>query len=271
MERPPGQSRKDQKAVVKETYDEVQTDGRYEEGMARMAVYHRHCQDPVIFRTLGDIRGKSLVDLACGDGFYTRRFRSECGADPVLGIDLSPKQIEQAQAIEQREPLGIEYRASDVTKLELDRRFEVATAIHLLHYLENAAEIESALRGIHDLLADGGSFVTMIANPEFDLGKHDASDSRTKFAYYFSLAEPGNGGLLRFHPGGFEKERELTLEFRRWERAFLDDIAAGVGFASSEWHEPFISAEGLETYGAGFFENYLANPQSKLLRLSKSA
>ena len=97
-----------QHAVVKEKYDEVQSDGRYEEGMARMALYHRHCQDPVIFRTLGDIRGKSLLDLACGDGFYTRRFRAECGADPVMGIDLSPKQIERAQAIEQRKSLGID-------------------------------------------------------------------------------------------------------------------------------------------------------------------
>jgi hypothetical protein len=49
-----------------------------------------------------------------------------------------------------------------------------------------------------------------------------------------------------------------------------DDIATGVGF-TLEWHDPFISAEGLEIYGACFFENYLANPQSKLLRLTKSA
>jgi len=175
MEGKTGQSRKGQHDVVKEKYDEVQSDGRYEEGMARMAVYHRHCQDPVIFRTLGNVRGKSLLDLACGDGFYTRRFRSECGTDPVLGIDLSPKQIDRARSIEQREPLGIEYRVGDVT----------------------------------------------------------------------------------------------TLELRRWPRAFINNIAADVGF-TAEWHEPFISTEGLETYGAGFFENYLANPQSKLLRLTRT-
>jgi hypothetical protein len=108
----------------------------------------------------------------------------------------------------------------------LDGRFDVVTAIHLLHYLENAAQIESALRRISGLLDDRGRFVTMIANPEFDLAKHDAIDSRTKFGYYFSLAEPGNGGLMRFHPGGFEKERELTVEFRRWQRHFLDRVAA---------------------------------------------
>jgi 2-polyprenyl-3-methyl-5-hydroxy-6-metoxy-1,4-benzoquinol methylase len=270
MERQPGHSSQDQHSIVKETYDEVQSDGRYEEGMARMALYHRYCQDPVIFRALGDVRGKSLLDLACGDGFYTRRFRAESAADPVMGIDLSPRQIERAQAIERRAPLGIEYRVGDVTHLELDRRFDVATAIHLLHYLENTKEIESALRAIHGLLGDSGYFVTMIANPEFDLARHDASDSKAKFGYYFSLAEPGNGGLMRFHPGGFEKERELTIEFRRWERGFINAIGADLGF-SSEWHEPFISAEGLATHGRGFFGNYLANPQSKLLRLTKRA
>lgn len=269
MEQESGNSPNDEHAIVKEQYDAVQRDGRFEEGMARMAVYHRHCQDPVIFRALGDVRGKSLLDLACGDGFYTRRFRAEAGAGPVMGIDLSPEQIERAKAIEQHEPLGIDYSAGDVSALELDRTFEVATAIHLLHYLANANEIESTLRRIHNLLGDHGYFVTMIANPEFDLDKHDASDSRTKFGYYFSLAEAGNGGLLRFHPGGFEKERELTVEFRRWERAFIDSIALGVGF-TPEWHDPFISDEGLETYGEKFFENYLANPQSKLLRLTKS-
>jgi 2-polyprenyl-3-methyl-5-hydroxy-6-metoxy-1,4-benzoquinol methylase len=260
----------DRHAVVKENYDDVQSDGRYEEGMARMALYHRHCQDPVIFRALGDIRGKALLDLACGDGFYTRRFRSECGADPVLGIDLSPKQIERARVIEQREPLGIEYRVGDVTELDVDGRFDVATAIHLLHYLEGASEIESALRRVWDRLNEGGTFVTMIANPEFDLSKHDASDSKSKFGYYFSLAEPGNGGLLRFHPGGFEKERELTVEFRRWERAFIDRISANVGF-TTEWHQPFIAGEGLRTCGPSFFEDYLRNPQSILLKLTRRA
>lgn len=253
---------------VRQQYDEVQSDGRFEEGMARMALYHKHCQDPVIFRVLGDIRGRSLLDLACGNGFYTRRFKKECGADPVFGIDLSPGQIEEAEAIERREPLGIEYRAGDVLEFEPGRRFEAITAIHLIHYLESEREIERLFRAIHRMLTADGRFVTMIANPEFDLEKHDREDSRTKFAYYFSLAEPGNSGLMRFHPGGFSPARELTVEFRRWERGFLNDIARRVGF-TAEWHDPFISPQGLEKYGAGFFANYLANPQSKLLRMIK--
>ena len=60
----------------------------------------------------------------------------------------------------------------------------------------------------------------------------------------------------------------MTIELRRWERDFLNGIARDVGF-TPEWHDPFISAEGLKEYGAAFFDNYLANPQSKLLRLTK--
>jgi len=108
----------------------------------------------------------------------------------------------------------------------------------------------------------------MIANPEFDLDKHDPLDSKRKFGYYFSSAEPGNGGILRFHPGGFGKERELTFELRRWERDVLNRIANDVGFIP-EWHDPFISESGLAEFGPSYFDNYVANPQSKLLQLAK--
>ena len=253
---------------IKQLYDQAQAEGVYEEGMARMALYHRHCQDPVIFGALGDLGGKSLLDLACGDGFYTRRFR-KAGAHPVVGVDLSPQQIAKARDIERREPLGIEYLSADVGSLALEQRFDVVTAIHLLHYLADEAEIATVLRSIYDALDDDGVCATMIVNPEFDLQKHDQEDSRSKFAYYFSAADPQNGGLMRFHPGGFSGDREITVELHRWHREFLDDLAVGAGFAP-EWHHPFISDEGLRQYGAGFFENYLANPQSLLLRLTKA-
>lgn len=267
MEKSKQQSTGGKHELLREQYDDVMARGLYEEGMARMAIYHQHCQDPVIFKTLGDLRHKSLLDLACGDGFYTRRFRNS-GAAPVTGIDLSPEAIERAKAIERQENMGIEYLVGDVMELELDREYDIVTAIHLLHYLENEAEIAAVLRTAYDILKDGGRFITMIANPEFDLSKHDASDSKTKFGYYFSSAEPDNGGILRFHPGGFEKEHELTFELRRWKREFLDRIAHDTGF-EPDWRDPFISDKGLAEFGAAYFENYLANPQSKLLQLSK--
>jgi hypothetical protein len=45
MEPQSGRSPNGQQSVIREVYDDVQSDGRYEEGMASMAVYHRYCQD----------------------------------------------------------------------------------------------------------------------------------------------------------------------------------------------------------------------------------
>ena len=37
---------------------------------------------------IGDPAGKAVVDLACGEGFYTRRVKQR-GAAKVLGVDFS--------------------------------------------------------------------------------------------------------------------------------------------------------------------------------------
>ena len=77
---------------IKDQYDGVQAEGLYEEGMARMALYHRHCQDLVIFRALGDVGGKSLLDWpATGSTPASSAERSESGSGrrPVPSTDAA--------------------------------------------------------------------------------------------------------------------------------------------------------------------------------------
>ena len=44
------------------------------------------------FNLLGDLAGKSILDLGCGEGFYTRKFKQK-GAATVVGVDISEKMI----------------------------------------------------------------------------------------------------------------------------------------------------------------------------------
>ena len=37
---------------------------------------------------IGDVRGKRVLDLACGEGFYSRRLKT-LGADRVVGVDVT--------------------------------------------------------------------------------------------------------------------------------------------------------------------------------------
>ena len=65
-----------------------------------------------LLKLLGGVRGGSVLDLACGEGFYSRLVR-ERGAARVVGVDWSSGMIGLAIAAEKESPLGIEYRIGD--------------------------------------------------------------------------------------------------------------------------------------------------------------
>ena len=62
-----------------------------------------------IMKHLGNLEGKKVLDVACGEGFYARKLR-HWGAGEVVGIDLSEAMIRLALDQEERHPLGITYR-----------------------------------------------------------------------------------------------------------------------------------------------------------------
>jgi ubiquinone/menaquinone biosynthesis C-methylase UbiE len=49
-----------------------------------------------LMELIGEPTGLSVIDLACGEGFYTRMLR-RLGAHRVLGVDLSGGMIELAR------------------------------------------------------------------------------------------------------------------------------------------------------------------------------
>ncbi|EPQ46808.1 hypothetical protein MMSP_2569 [Mycobacterium sp. 012931] len=163
-----------------------------------MALYHDLCQKPVIIDALTEAAGKSLLDLACGDGFYTRQFRTLVKAGPVSGSDLSAELISLAMSQENQKPLGIDYRVDNILNLQESRTFNTVTAIHLLHYMPDPVRLETAMRNVYRLLEPGGRFVSFSFNPDFRIELHDKKDSEEKFGYYVSKAEEKTAGWFIF-------------------------------------------------------------------------
>src|SRR5688572_20174048 len=85
---------------------------------AKLQPWRTHIERYTLLRLLGDVRGKSVIDLACGEGYYTRELRRQ-GAARALGVDLSHGMIALAVAEEAQEPLGIEYLMENVETLQL--------------------------------------------------------------------------------------------------------------------------------------------------------
>ena len=121
----------------------VDADGPHFRGL-RGRHYQRyfHIFPPLLTLLGGSLAGKTVLDIACNAGFWTIQAR-RAGARSVLGLDLGPKNVEQARFILDVIGLdGIEYRqmnAYDVSREALGE-FDVTFFLGLLYHFDKPIE-----------------------------------------------------------------------------------------------------------------------------------
>lgn len=109
---------------------------------------------------LPDVRGKRIVDLGCGFGWFCRWAR-EHGAAEVLGIDISENMLARARAA--TSDAAITYLQHDLATIELPKgRFDLAYSSLAIHYLEDVARLVAQ---VHAALVPGGHFVFSTEHP----------------------------------------------------------------------------------------------------------
>jgi ubiquinone/menaquinone biosynthesis C-methylase UbiE len=128
-------------------------------------LWHRALIDPPLLQLAGAVGGLRVLDLACGNGYLSRRFARQ-GAT-VSGVDASAAIIERARAREVREPLGITYHMADAAHLAMleDGAFDLVVCNMALMDIENAA---GAIQEVARVLRTPGRFVASLAHPCFE-------------------------------------------------------------------------------------------------------
>lgn len=77
--------------------------------------------------------GRSVLDMACGDGFYTIRFWDQGKPRSMVGVDAAAGAIEIAHANKQHRPL--QFVVGDVNKLPWpDNSFDLVLMQSILHH-----------------------------------------------------------------------------------------------------------------------------------------
>ena len=127
--------------------------------------YRDELNNPAMFEVLGDINGKRILDLACGEG-YTTRVMAQKGA-VVSGVDFSEKMIEYAVECERKDALGIIYHVADADDLNFfeDNTFDIVTCFMALQDIENYC---GAVKEVSRVLKRRGKFVFVIPHPCFE-------------------------------------------------------------------------------------------------------
>jgi len=109
---------------------------------------------PALRALLPELRGRRVLDLGCGFGWFSRWAREQ-GAARVLGIDLSERMLTRARAT--TSDTAITYIREDLERVELpEAAFDLAYSSLALHYLEDLAGL---LAKVYRALVPGGRFV----------------------------------------------------------------------------------------------------------------
>jgi SAM-dependent methyltransferase len=202
---------------------------------------------------LGDLRGRSVLDLACGEGFYTRLIK-RAGADRVVGVDLSEGMIAMARQQETAEPLGITYVAGPAESLGPIGPFDVVSAAFLLNNAPDRPTLDAMARAVVMNLAPGGRMVMTISAfgewPGTDYSPYGMTDDVRE-----ALAD-GAPYRITF----LLDEDTFTLVNYAHRRATYEAALVGAGLADVRWHTPRVTDEGLAAYPPSFWDLYLERP-----------
>lgn len=152
------------------------------------------------------LTGKTVLDLACGSGIYTKPLKTKFNAEKVVGVDILSGMIEKAR--DTNSAPGVEYYVADAADIDLDEQFDIVVASYLLCYASSPHELLRMLQNIYKHLKPGGRFITITDNFNDDPSKYGRTDKygiikvfEGKQEYFDSVVwkvlVPGNECTLR--------------------------------------------------------------------------
>lgn len=163
---------------------------------------------PNLVRLLGDTKNKKILDLGCGQGFFSRAF-ANLGAE-VTGVDISKELIVLAG---KNSDGKAKFFVASADKLPFQEKFfNIVVCVLALQNIENfSGAVEEAAR----VLVPAGRFLIILNHPAFRIPKQSSweFDSKQNIQYrrvdaYLSesraeiIMNPGKGGdkkTLSFH------------------------------------------------------------------------
>ncbi len=213
--------------------------------------YHEQVILPRLTRIVGDTSSLSVLDLACGQGYFATSFVAE--GKEVIGVDISKELITIAEK-NQKEKIKnntsskkVSYYSSPSHDLYMVKDKSIDVVICVLA-LQNIEMIQETCKEVKRVLKDKGRFIFVLNHPSFRVLKHSGwgYDEELNMQYrkvdeYLSEAKV----KIDMNPGS-KNNKEYTISFHR-PLQFWSKVLCKYGFSMArveEWESHRESEEG---------------------------
>lgn len=131
-------------------------------------IFHRTLNAPVLERLLGRVRGKRILEIACGNGQFARRL-ARLGAQ-VLAVDASAAMLACARRRARTGSTGVEFRQVDATDRRALRRLAGSPydAIVASMAFMDMVDLGPLAKVAPELLVPDGRLVFTVCHPSFN-------------------------------------------------------------------------------------------------------
>lgn len=209
----------------------------YDDLLETGSSYQKEVILPDLAGILSIKKGDKVLDLACGQGFFSRAFNT-LGAD-VIGVDISHELIDIAKNYNKTELIdksAINYFVAPSHKLEFIPS-ESIDKITIVLALQNIEDVHATLKECFRVLRSGGSLVVVLNHPAFRIPKESewGFDDKEGIQYrrvdrYMSEFKVS----INMHPG--DEKPVFTASFHRPMQYYFKALKSS-GFLVKTMHE----------------------------------
>lgn len=234
-------------------------------------VYKQFVLDPLLFHELGGFKGKTVLELGCGNGYLSRKFL-EAGVERLTLVDISEYNLEYAS--QKVDSPKVTFLLQDATKT-----WNVAGQSQDIIYsnmmLNEVEDIQAVSLEAHKALKPGGVFAFSVTHPAWDLFMYAQEQVGVEprkvrgLGGYFRRGHANFMMSTKDRSSGHTKKRDESFAVDHYQRPVGDYFRAvkQAGFTVENFIEPELTKEILEA--APRFKDYLDRPISMVLICSK--
>ena len=201
--------------------------------------YHTKVIFPNILRMLGDVSGKKILDMACGQGIFAEQLRDK-GAF-VTGVDVAKELIkiaeEKSKTVQEKGTHKVIYHIASAEDLFMlkDKSFDIVVCILAL---QNIEDLQKTITEATRVLTSTGKFIFVLNHPSFRnpkqtyWGYNEADDKQ-----YRRVDEYMSESHVRIDmTPGSTTDKKFTVSFHRPLQVYIKALSKH-GFAVTHLEE----------------------------------